>query len=754
MADAMVLEFQQYLNGKYSGQSGYDDVPENGQTGWLTIYGAIEGLQIELGIATPAPNFGDGTKVAYDAQVTPNWGSSLPSAIVYLIQGAFWCKGISPNAFNGIYSNDLDVAVEVLKYNAGFTAPNGVLTGEWAKALFDMSAFTLVAGGDANIRTMQQWMNANYLAYTGIMPCDGVYQRDTNTALIQILQANEGLTPDQATGTYGPTTDSLTPTLNIGATGDFVKIVQFGLYVNGFNTNAVMDGVYSSYIGSEVEAFREFMILPTYSTTADLTVIKGLLTSNGNVNRWATGGDTANQLSIAMVNTLVDNGVTTIGRYLTGTVGNNFVDKSLSVAELNRLFDSGIAVFPIYQDGGANVNYFNFYQGIKDANLAGHAAYDLGIPLGTEIYFAVDVDALGGDIAGTVIPYFRIINYVMSQYNYKVGVYGTRNVCNQVITDGSAVHAFVSDMSSGYSGNLGYAMPRQWAFDQIVEFGLGSGSGYLDFDNDAVSGRDAGFNSLQNIPQRPSINDLVTQIKAIEDYIGYDGSVADKKKICDFYRQYEYTGPFWDLTSGEIDTTLMVNLIQNFGEPIASYTDIFSGNTVGTSHLFATLGSYYGPYSSVNSLITDYCGWFGDLFQLWKTVDPLVSGSNAETLVYDFIGSNDGNFDGNDLRGDTDAVIIMNNLENGMDFSAAVFIQVTSSLASRVDKFIDIRFNGNSSTIADEVLNIFGNQFTISDFDNVAFSVFFANNFGIPLTYLLHYSDLGNGLEAKLKSFV
>lgn len=42
----------------------------------------------------------------------------------------------------------------------------------------------------------------------------------------------------------------------------------------------------SSKIGEEVVAFRKFMKLaPETSTTADLTVIKGLLTSNGNTNR-------------------------------------------------------------------------------------------------------------------------------------------------------------------------------------------------------------------------------------------------------------------------------------------------------------------------------------------------------------------------------------------------------------------------------------------------------------------------------------
>lgn len=58
--------------------------------------------------------------------------------------------------------------------------------------------------------------------------------------------------------------------------------------------------------------------------------------------------------------------------------------------------------------------------------------------------------------------------------DYQVGVYGTRNVCSHVITGGLAKYCFVSDMSTGYSGNLGYAMPASWSFDQFIEYSIGN----------------------------------------------------------------------------------------------------------------------------------------------------------------------------------------------------------------------------------------------------------------------------------------
>lgn len=46
------------------------------------------------------------------------------------------------------------------------------------------------------------------------MPCDGVYQRATNTALIYALQRAIGMSSAQANGNYGPGTIAATPTVN------------------------------------------------------------------------------------------------------------------------------------------------------------------------------------------------------------------------------------------------------------------------------------------------------------------------------------------------------------------------------------------------------------------------------------------------------------------------------------------------------------------------------------------------------------
>ena len=64
----------------------------------------------------------------------------------------------------------------------------------------------------------------------------------------------------------------------------------------------------------------------------------------------------------------------------------------------------------------------------------------------------------------------------------------------------SIKNKFVSSSSYGFSGNLGYVMPKDWAFDQFaVDLVIGSGAGKLSIDKVAVSGLDNGFNKLIDI---------------------------------------------------------------------------------------------------------------------------------------------------------------------------------------------------------------------------------------------------------------
>lgn len=501
----MVLETQQWLNKTYGGITGYDKAPEDGHTGWPTIYSLREGLQHELGLTSLASGFGDATKNALAGKIG-SIGVGSSGNIVKLIKGAFWCKGINPNNFNSKYDSYLDSAVKELQSDAGLTA-NGTLTVNLMAALFDMSAFVLLSSGDKRVREIQQSLNSQYSNELGVLPCDGIYQRDTNEALIYALQRAEGMSADTANGNYGPGTINATPTVNPGAQGAIVKIIQYGLYVNGFYTGA-FDGSFGSAVSSAIVDFRKFMNLPPFTSTADLTVIKGLLTSNGNTNRDSNTFDTATQLTAAQAKMLKGYGFDIVGRYLTGSVGTGASrkNKNLTKTEIKDLTDNGLSIFPIYEDGGYEEDYFGHSQGYQDGITAVRAARKLGFPSNATLYFAVDVDIQDGDIDGTVVPYFKGIYQYMSNTEYKIGVYGTRNVCLHVSK--YVDNSFVADMSYGWSGNLGFRMPKNWSFDQFVEYGVGG----VDIDQVASSGRDNGSTKFSSSYSFVSASDALKEL--------------------------------------------------------------------------------------------------------------------------------------------------------------------------------------------------------------------------------------------------
>lgn len=550
MADQLVLDTQQWLNTTYGDVDGFGSVPENGLTGWDTIYGLTRALQHELGITELVDNFGPTTASLFDEiadDIVPGYSGN----IAYIIQGGFWCKGIDPAAFDGEFTSDTAAAVTTMKEYAGLSDTSGTLDSQFMAALLNMSAFTLVADGYEKIRTMQQQLNHDYLDYTGILPCDGVYQRDTNTALIYALQAEEGLDTDTASGTYGPMTQELTPTVSEGDSNNFVRILQWGLYVNNQAYTGDFDGSYSLDVSSAVASFETDMALSTTSgISAGLDVFMSLLTSAGNPDRDAVACDTSHQINASEAAALSSAGYEYIGRYLTGTAGtgDDEVDKNLTTSEISLLTDAGLKIFPIYQDGASDSeDYFTESKGSSDGRKAGLAAMELGFPDDTIIYFAVDVDIQDGDIAGTVAQYFTGVASGISGFDFKIGIYATRNVANTIITDGLAEKAFVSDMSTGFSGNLGFPMPTEWAFDQFSEVAFDDF--YIDkvasnstrstaVDDFTAGGAVGGASDLE------TINGIIQDLGDTNTYFSFVKSV----EIEGFSEEYTVTTPAVDLT--------------------------------------------------------------------------------------------------------------------------------------------------------------------------------------------------------------
>ena len=643
VGDPMVYLTQKWLNQNYGNVDGFGSVTENGKTGWNVIYGLTRALQHELGITALANNFGPSTSALY-SQAPLHRQDGVTNRKFAILQGALWCKGYNPGYnlyedsegivhFDEVFDEDVEDAVIELKEDAGLLNPNGVVTTNVMKALLSMDAFKLLGsyyGGRSEVRAIQQQLNRSYEAYTGLNPCDGVYGRNTNKALIYAIQAEEGLSVSDSSGTFGPTTRRLIPqipyTAGAGAATNyqgnyysngsitaFTKLLQYALLIHGFG-DSNFNGVYSSATKKAVRDFQRHYALPV-TGVVNLDTWMALFVSSGNPSRSAIAADCAMILNEARAQTLYNNGYRYIGRYLTGTYGGG-ISKALTVEEANIILDAGLRFFPIYQTSAYYEAYFTEAQGTYDGQAAIAAARALGLPNGTTIYFAVDFDAMDYQITDSVLPYFEKVYAEVKTSGYKVGVYGARNVCSRVSKAGYACSSFVGDMSTGFSGNLGFTIPDNWAFSQFANLegsnALGSGDGRIEIDKDAFSGRDQGVGKLNKVVK-----------KAIYVLPGYMGS----KLFSEDDTQYWIEGTGMDISLVNTkNIPLLLDVAENAIHRRSSELMLNTDGSGSKMHVDPTqdhYGSVNTYYKLVNKLTEEFNGeytieffpynWLGDL---------------------------------------------------------------------------------------------------------------------------------------------
>ncbi len=706
--DEMVLLVQRWVNTTYKGKSGFNAAPESGRTGWSTMYALTRALQIELGISTPADSFGPATSSAYKA-----WGElelgKVPTNtkgqnIVKILQGAMYCKGYGPGGFTGVFGEGTKSAVIDLQTDAGLPIKDGKVYDYIFKAFLTMDAYVLTSGGDTRIRDIQRDLNNKYYKTSGVQPCDGHYQRGTNKALIYGIQTEEGIEPEVQTGSVGPTTRNLLPTLKVGSSGNFVKLLQYALYVNDFDPGA-FDGYYGNGMKETVMNFQSFCMLNADGIANKQTWLSALV-STGDSTRKGKACDCVTEITPSRAQSLKSAGYETVGRYLTNAP-NSTLNKKIQPGELETIFAAGLTIFPIYQTFGSYTSYFNSSQGTLDARAAYEAAQSYGFENDTTIYFAVDFDALGTDITNNILPYFKAIYQEMIKLggSYKIGVYGPRNVCIQVSDKGYASTSFVSGMSTGFSGNLGYPLPSNWAFDQISTITVGSGSGLIEIDNNIKSGIDNGVASV-GIPKNIN-HEFFTQLGQIYLLASQYGGDANDY-VTNYYRHEDYNSELWTILCGPINNDF-VEYIDNNTFVDKNFKDLIDPITrrkVGIEHLMATLSAnLYANYPIADDGLKDFAGWTGDLLTVYKDITELgiVGDSNVYTTAMKLIGAtNDyGHFSFNDLAGDVDAVNIATMMWNDINKPIYnVFTEYYSGpVSERFTLFYKNRFDSNEQKL-------------------------------------------------------
>ena len=563
--DERVKEAQIWLNETYHGRKGFSDIEPDGRPGVAVMETLVVALQIELGISNPTGYFGDATAAAYNKHILKYGDRDSNMNLVRILQHALFCKGYNPTAVSGYFGDETLKAVKKVQTDAGFSAASltNTLTAKVFKQILSSDALVLVAGGDSMIRKIQQAMNRDYSHLFDLIPCDGKYNAATNKALIYAFQIEGGMPTNTANGNFGPMTQDIARNnvLSVGSTKqNLIRLAKYALYINGVrrrglnvfdcSSNGSFTPVFDETMQSKVKAFQKFTGMLKTDGKVDINVWMSLLVSTGYPKRDVLACDTSTQLTATKAKRIYANDFRIVGRYLTGrtTAGPKFLTRD----ELNMLFSQGLSVFAIYQDETqyynehpteeTTVNYYNRDQGYNDAKKAVAAAEALGIPYGETIFFAVDYDFNDKQTTNMIIPHFVGINdYMRNNGNkYTIGCYGPRNICSRISKLGYAKWSFVSDMSTGYSGNKGFILPENWVFDQIREYTQGAADGGFALDCVATSGKYNGFNKIAPEGSEPGkIQEEKNVFHFIQEtlkYLGVEVQVEQLEKV--------YSAPF------------------------------------------------------------------------------------------------------------------------------------------------------------------------------------------------------------------
>lgn len=743
--DQMVLASQKWVNKTYGYHPQFDKIVENGKTGWSTVYALTKGLQIELGITTLSDSFGP-TTLARVGQIDVTKNSN----IVKIIQAGLYCKGYpGGDNLSGVYTSSTLSGLQQMQLDMGLdtTIVNEGIFPKVFKALLTMDAYVVIGNGTENVRQVQRWLNRKYINRQNFffMPCDGNYSRDVQKYLIYAIQYEIGMSDSVANGNFGPGTQTGLKNVHLGlgdrdTTKSFVHLFQAALRFN--NYEVAFDGVFSSTLETRVKEFQNFAKL-SVTGKSDFQTWASLLVSTGDVNRKGTACDCVTQITDDRAKSLKAAGYETVGRYLTN-VPNSTLNKKIQPGELENIFNAGLTVFPIYQTVGSNLGYFSREQGEKDADAAYYAAREYGFLKGTTIYFAVDFDVLGYQITENIIPYFAGVNDRMKYLGnlYNIGVYGPRAVCIQVSNRNLAITSFVSGMSTGYSGNLGYPLPNNWAFDQISIIKVGSGVGQIEIDNNIKSGRYKGESRVDPTVVYPvgpdeSNNNFLNQIDNIYDialeYTGQDIPFANEL-LCHYLRHKNYSGALWAGTAGPLDEDFIDLVNERLDNPeLFDFFDLKYHIALDIPHFAATLNSVLFGNKNIDNVIVDLAGWAGDLITVAGNAVSYEEYSSTYNAAVDLIGNkHKGTFSLPDLLGDIDANNIANMLINiPQPLNELLRYYLLDRYKVRFSLFFESRFENDLNTVLSE------SKYILNSKDPIIFGlreVFISNFNVVPYT--------------------
>ncbi|MFE0346140.1 glycoside hydrolase domain-containing protein [Streptomyces griseoluteus] len=431
-----------------------------------------------------------------------------------------------------------------------------------------------------------------------------------------------------------------------------------------------------------------------------------LLISTGDPDRKVNASDTAYTITASRGARMYSDGYRYVGRYIneTSTGGGS---KILEEGELEAIFGANLRVFPIFQDNARDYANFNWSNGYDHGQLAHDQGVHFGFDRSTVIYFACDYDATD-DQMSKIIDYYQGVQSGLSSRGkrYVMGVYGSRNVCAQVTSATDARYSFVSGMSTGFSGNLGFPLPQNWAFNQVKEYTVSNGSDSFALDADAHRpGSDEGQKAV-NTPADPATG-FVAAIDQLYELAQQYGQGNPSRLVMEYVRHVGYGSFQWTSLIGDVDHDF-VRYAEDHGASIpADFTDPFTGYLLDIEHLMASVNGHYvkpvGDISLPNA--GDVSGWAGDLYTFYgewrRDSDRYSSGYTycQDRLAKIGVASS---FGFSDMLVDADAYLIAERVLAGVPLTTAVREHyLEDGGKSRFTHYLSSRFGGSRNSATD-----------------------------------------------------
>ncbi|PJE96517.1 hypothetical protein CUT44_18710 [Streptomyces carminius] len=716
MADEMVLQAQKWVNATYKDVAGYNAVKEDGRTGWNTMYSLTRALQHELGITALSNAFGPTTLSRLVARGPVRIGESNKN-IVKIIQSGMYCKGYSAGAIDGEMSDATRTGINTMMRDIGLSSAyiDGTVRPKVFKALLTMDAYIFLSGGLEQIRFLQQWLNGRYMEKSTffIGPCDGYFSRDAQQALMKAIQYEVGIHEDDVNGVFGPGTQAglRSHTLAEGDSGTWVQLFSGACVANGpSNTSGDIANFSNRFDANLTDWVKKFQSFSAINVTgkADFDTWAQLLVSYGNPDRRVnvTACDTRFTITAARAKALYDADYRAVGRYLDEPSSSN-LNKEIQPGELEAIFSAGLNVIPLFQYDARSLDDFDYGNGYDHGRRAHDRAEGYGFNRSTVIYFAVDYDATQADME-RVVDYFVGVNDALKSKGskYIAGVYGSRNVCASVSAGAYVPYAYVSGMSYGFSGNLGFPLPQNWTFNQIKEFQFSAGSDTFALDRVAHRpGWDFGQSSVNEVGISPAEEFIAYVQKVYDAAVSYGKGDANELSL-QFMRWNKYTDSRWRALFGEVDDAFIQYAT---GKGLSrsrehAYIDPSMGVIINPDHLAASASGYFlkGNAGIGKANRAELASWGGDLLTFYGEWSRSDNASPLDfcrkTLARPDVAST---FSLNDIIEDIDGFAVAAKLKSGGTniVSALKDILLNGGHLTRFSDFFLARFNNDMDNV-------------------------------------------------------